>query len=82
MLRRIVTAGLDATTVNASALSSTGAMLMSIWTTGTTGSEGEVPVEPPFVEAVEKLPAQSLVIPSAQPPKRLAKLAAERSIAA
>jgi cellulose synthase (UDP-forming) len=83
LVRKLFTAGLDATTVNASALSSTGAMLMSIWTTGTTGSESEVPVEPPaVVEAIEKLPAQSLVIPSAQQPKRLAKLAAERSIAA
>jgi cellulose synthase (UDP-forming) len=83
LVRKLFTAGLDATTVNASALSSTGAMLMSIWTTGTTGSESEVPVEAPaVVEAIEKLPAQSLVIPSAQQPKRLAKLAAERSIAA
>jgi hypothetical protein len=73
---------LDATTVNASALSSTGAMLMSIWTTGMTRSEGEIPVEPPPFEPVDKLPARSLVIPSAQQPKRLAKLAAERSIAA
>ena len=67
LVRRLFTAGLDATTVHASALSSTAAMLMSIWATGTTRSNVEVsaPALPPA--AVEKLPAQSLVVPSRPP---------------
>ena len=82
LVRRLFTAGLDATTVHASALSSTAAMLMSIWATGTTRSNAEVlaPALPPA--AVEKLPAQSLVVPSRPPPKRLGSIAAERKIAA
>ena len=34
LIRKLFTAGLDATTVNASAFSSTRALLMSIWSTG------------------------------------------------
>jgi cellulose synthase (UDP-forming) len=80
LIRKLFTGGLDATTVNASALSSTGAILMSIWSSGTTRPE----IEPPAAPALpaEKLPAQSLVILSRPQPQRLAGLAAERSIAA
>ena len=82
LVRRLFTAGLDATTVHASALSSTAAMLMSIWATGTTRSNVEVPAPASPLAAVEKLPAQSLVVPSRPQPKRLGSIAAERKIAA
>lgn len=82
LVRRLFTAGLDATTVHASALSSTAAMLMSIWATGTTRSNAEVLPPALPLAAVEKLPAESLVVPSRQQPKRLGTIAAERKIAA
>jgi cellulose synthase (UDP-forming) len=82
LVRRLFTAGLDATTIHASALSSTAAMLMSIWATGTTRSNVEVPAPASPLAAVEKLPAESLVVPSRQQPKRLGTIAAERKIAA
>ncbi|HEX5231250.1 MAG TPA: glycosyltransferase [Bradyrhizobium sp.] len=82
LVRRLFTAGLDATTVHASALSSTAAMLMSIWAMGTTRSNVEAPAPASPLAAVEKLPAQSLVVPSRQQPKRLGTIAAERKIAA
>jgi cellulose synthase (UDP-forming) len=82
LIRKLFTAGLDATTVTASALSSTGAMLMSIWSTSERRLEVEVEAAAIPVLAADKLPAQSLVVLSQQQPKRLAKLAAERSIAA
>jgi cellulose synthase (UDP-forming) len=82
LIRKLFTAGLDATTVTASALSSTGAMLMSIWSTNEKRLEVEVEAAAIPVLAADKLPAQSLVVLSQQQPKRLAKLAAERSIAA
>ena len=82
LVRRLFTAGLDATTVHASALSSTAAMLMSIWATGTTRSYVELPAPALPLAAVEKLPAQSLVVPSRPQPKRLGSIAAERKIAA
>jgi cellulose synthase (UDP-forming) len=78
LIRKLFTAGLDATTVNASASSTTGAMLMSIWSTGTTRLEVHAPAAPAF--PAEKLPAQSLVILSRPRPERLADLAAERSM--
>jgi cellulose synthase (UDP-forming) len=82
LIRKLFTAGLDATTVTASALSSTGAMLMSIWSAGGRRSavESTPAVEP--VLALEKLPAQSLVVLARVQPERLAVLAADRSIAA
>jgi cellulose synthase (UDP-forming) len=82
LIRKLFTAGLDATTVTASALSSTGAMLMSIWSTSERRREVEVETTAIPVLAADKLPAQSLVVSPQKPPKRLAKLAAERSIAA
>ncbi len=82
LIRKLFTAGLDATTVTASALSSTGAMLMSIWLAGGRGiTDQSEPVVVPVV-ALEKLPAQSLVALSRVQPERLAVLAADRSIAA
>jgi cellulose synthase (UDP-forming) len=80
LIRKLFTAGLDATTVNASALSSTGALLMSVWSTG----RREASVEPSAAPALppDKLPAQSLVILARPAPQRLADLAAERSVAA
>ena len=80
LIRKLFTAGLDATAVNASALSATGAMLTSIWSTGKTRVETEAHIFPQ--SPGQKLPAQSLVVPSHPQPKRLADLAAERSIAA
>ena len=82
LIRKLFTAGLDATTVTATALSSTGAMLMSIWSAGTRRPEFEVETTTISSLASDKLPAQSLLVISTQRPKRLAELAAERSIAA
>jgi len=82
LVRKLFTAGLDATTVNASALSSTGAMLMSIWATGTTKPEAQLPITDQPVAPTEKLSAQSRVVISAQQPKRLAEVAAQRLKAA
>ncbi len=82
LIRKLFTAGLDATTVNASALSSTGAMLRSIWVTDAKRSQVEVPLSPSLAPPLNKLPAESLVVLSQQEPKRLAALAAQRSIAA
>jgi cellulose synthase (UDP-forming) len=80
LIRKLFTAGLDATAVNASAWSSTGAMLASIWSTGT--RQPKVQPSAPSAVPAEKLPAQSLVILARPEPKRLADLAAQRSIAA
>jgi cellulose synthase (UDP-forming) len=80
LIRKLFTAGLDATTVNASAFSSTGAMLMSIWSAGETRKEVEARVI--LASPIEKLPAQSLVVLSQAQPESLAELAADRSIAA
>jgi cellulose synthase (UDP-forming) len=82
LIRKLFTAGLNATTVTATALSSTGAMLMSIWSAGTRPLEVEVHTTNIPLLAADKLPAQSLLVISRQQPKRLATLAAERSIAA
>jgi cellulose synthase (UDP-forming) len=81
LIRKLFTAGLEATTVNASALSSTGAMLMSIWSASgkRRGVEAETAMP---VLAADKLAAESLVVFPQQNPKPLADLAAERSIAA
>lgn len=82
LIRKLFTSGLDATTVTASALSSTGAMLMSIWSAGgrRLGVEVETTTKPAL--APDKLPAESLVAISRVQPERLAVLAANRSIAA
>jgi cellulose synthase (UDP-forming) len=82
LIRKLFTAGLDATTVTATALSSTGAMLMSIWSAGSRRPVVEVETTTISSSAADKLPAQSLLVISRQQPKHLAKLAAERSIAA
>jgi cellulose synthase (UDP-forming) len=80
LIRKLFTAGLDATAVNASAFSSTGALLMSIWSVGTSWSD----VEPAAVPALpsEKLSAQPPIVLVPRQTRRLADLAAERSIAA
>ena len=82
LIRKLFTSGLDATTVTASALSSTSAMLMSIWSAGRKqiALESEPAIVP--VSPVEKLPAQSLVVAPTMQPERLADMAANRSIAA
>jgi cellulose synthase (UDP-forming) len=82
LIRKLFTAGLDATIVNATALSSTGAMLMSIWSAGGRRAAARSEREAVPVLAPEKLPAQSLVVHSSVQPQRLAALAADRSIAA
>src|ERR1700733_14936951 len=83
LIRKLFTAGLDATTVTATAFSSTGAMLMSIGSAGSS-RRPEVEVETTTISSLttDKLPAQSLLVISTQRPIRLAKLAGERSIAA
>jgi cellulose synthase (UDP-forming) len=83
LVRKLFTSGLNATTVNASAISSTGAMLKSIWAVGTTRSESQLEAQSVPTAQMGKLPAESLVIHSQSEPKHLAKIAAERrSIAA
>jgi cellulose synthase (UDP-forming) len=82
LIRKLFTAGLDATTVTATALSSTGAMLLSIWSAGSRRPKVEVETTTISSLATDKLPAQSLLVISTQLPTRLAKLAAERAIAA
>ena len=82
LIRKLFTSGLDATTVTASALSSTGAMLMSIWFAGGKRLEVEAETTAKLAFAVDKLPAESLVVLSRVQPERLAVLAANRSIAA
>jgi cellulose synthase (UDP-forming) len=81
LVRKLFTAGLDATTVNASAFSSLGAMLLSIWWAGGRAPKRE-PLAEPALPTSAKLPAQSLVVLPPRQSQRLAKLAAERSIAA
>jgi cellulose synthase (UDP-forming) len=80
LIRKLFTAGRDGITENASALSTTGALLMRIWSLG--GARQEV--EPPEVleQPAGKLPAESLVILPRVQPERLADIAAERSLAA
>jgi cellulose synthase (UDP-forming) len=80
LIRKLFTAGLDATTVNASAFSSTGALLMSIWATGGKKAAVELSAAPALIQ--EKLTAQSLVVHARPAPQRLADLAAQRAIAA
>jgi cellulose synthase (UDP-forming) len=80
LIRKLFTAGLDATTVNASAFSSMGAMLMSIWSAAGAPTKGEALAAPG--PPSDKLPAQSLVILARPASERLADLAARRSIAA
>ena len=80
LIRKLFTAGLDATAVNASAFSSTWALLMSIWSVGTSRPDVEqvaVPILPS-----EKLSVQSPIVLAPRHTPRLAELAAERSIAA
>ncbi|MET0906256.1 MAG: PilZ domain-containing protein, partial [Tardiphaga sp.] len=82
LIRKLFTSGLDATTVTASALSSTRAMLMSIWHAA--GKRPEIDSETATRPALatDKLPAESLVVLSKVQPERLAVLAANRSAAA
>jgi len=81
LVRKLFTAGLDATTVNASALSTTGAMLMSIWATGTTRPEPQ-PITPESEGSVAKLSAKSRVVEPTKQAHSLAEVAAQRKIAA
>ena len=81
LIRKLFTAGLDATTVNASAFSSFGAMLLSIWSAGGRSPKVEPLAEPALLTSA-KLPAQSLVVLPHRQLQALEKLAAERSIAA
>jgi cellulose synthase (UDP-forming) len=82
LIRKLFTSGLDATTINASALSTTGAMLMSIWATGSTKPEAQVATDALPVVHAEKLSAQSRVIVPVERAQRLADVAAQRKIAA
>jgi cellulose synthase (UDP-forming) len=82
LIRKLFTSGLDATTINASALSTTGAMLMSIWAIGTTKPEAQVATDALPVVHAEKLSAQSRVIVPVERAQRLADVAAQRKIAA
>jgi cellulose synthase (UDP-forming) len=82
LIRKLFTAGLDATTVTASALSSTSAMLMSIWSTNHKPQAQSIETVASPAPAVEKLPARSMIAVPQQRPAPLADLAAQRSIAA
>jgi cellulose synthase (UDP-forming) len=82
LIRKLFTSGLDATTINASALSTTGAMLMSICATGTTKAEAQVATDDLPVVQAEKLSAQSRVIAPVERAQRLGDVAAQRKIAA
>ena len=83
LVRKLFTSGLDATTVNASALSTTGAMLRSIWATGTIKPELQATTTVPVpVPPTEKLPAQSHVLAPVKQAQRLGDVAAQRQIAA
>jgi cellulose synthase (UDP-forming) len=83
LVRKLFTAGLDATTVNASALSTTGAMLMSIWATGASSKlEPQVMTDVAHAAPADKLSAQSRVLVPAGAVVRLAEVAAQRKIAA
>jgi cellulose synthase (UDP-forming) len=81
LVRKLFTSGLDATTVNASALSTTSAMLMSIWAIGTTKPEPQAIAQVPAA-AAERLSAQSRVVVPVKQAQRLADVAAQRKIAA
>jgi cellulose synthase (UDP-forming) len=80
LIRKLFTAGLNATTVNASAFSSTGALLMSIWATGRRSGSAKPPSAAEPIQ--EKLPAESVVIDPRPAPQHLADIAAQRSVAA
>ena len=80
LIRKLFTAGLDATAVRASAFSSTWALLMSIWSVGTWRPEVE-PLTPPALPS-ETLSAQNPIVIEPRQAQRLAKLAAQRAIAA
>jgi cellulose synthase (UDP-forming) len=82
LIRKLFTSGLDATTVTASALSSTGAMLMSIWTAGRRRQERDVEAIADAALSTDRLSAESLIVLARVQPERLAVLAASRSIAA
>ena len=82
LIRKLFTSGLDATTVTASALSSTRAMLMSIWLAAGKRLEVESEITAKPTLAADRLPAESLVVLSKVQPERLAVLAANRSVAA
>jgi cellulose synthase (UDP-forming) len=82
LIRKLFTSGLDATTIDASALSTTGAMLMSIWATASTKAEPQIETDAPVVVRAEKLSAQSRLIAPVEPAQRLADVAAQRKIAA
>src|SRR5215813_1668661 len=81
LVRKLFTAGLDATTVNASALSTTSAMLRSIWTTGTTRPEPQATTPEPGA-SIARLSAQSRVVEPMKQAQSLAEVAAQRKIAA
>jgi len=80
LIRKLFTAGRSGITENASALSTTGALLMRIWSLGGTRQEAG----PPEVQErpAGRLPPESLVILPRLQPERLAAIAAERSLAA
>ncbi len=80
LIRKLFTGGLDATAVSASAFSSTGALLMSIWSVETRRPKIEPAAAPASPSAT--LPAQSPIIIEPRPALRLAKLAAQRAKAA
>ncbi len=80
LIRKLFTAGLDATAASASAFSSTVALLMSIWSVGTSRPD----VAPPAIPVLpsEKPSAQNPIVLAPRQTRSLAELAAERSIAA
>jgi cellulose synthase (UDP-forming) len=80
MIRKLFTAGLDTTVVQASAWSATGAVLSSIWLTQS--SKPRLYASVPLPPLDEKLPAASLVVLPQIQASSLAELGERRKIAA
>lgn len=77
LVRKLFTAGRDATTVTTSALSATGAVLRSIWSVRSSRNDA-TPASGAGAAPIEKLPAQSLVVPPQPSSRRLQDAVEER----
>jgi cellulose synthase (UDP-forming) len=80
LVRKLFTAGLDTTNVSTSLWISTSAMLGSIWNLRAEMLKSGItqPRDAAIVSPVEKLPAQSLVIPPRRQEVRLSELVEKR----
>jgi hypothetical protein len=80
LIRKLFTAGLDTTHVNTSMWIATSTMLASIWNLRTEMLKSGIapPLDAAVASPVEKLPAQSLVIPPQRQKVRLSELVENR----